>query len=377
MKMNNVIIGVGSNINPEQNVIRAENEVKSLGELKQKSDFIYTKPLLFECQSDFLNGVFHLETPFDILYVDKMLKDIEQKLGRVRTKNKNGPRTIDLDTVVFNNQIVDYDVFKRDFIRNPIIELFPFFLHVINCKNYLDNFKEIYQIIEVIKNVLPQEPISIFGAGHWFCDEECPTSDIDIIVIAKEVKNEFDELINKKIQSQNLNTISGYPVQVRMFWIEELEGKAIGKCLVADDIKLQRLFIRQFPFYKLLFGKPWPISEKLLEKLPIEEELYYCKDIILNLPCDKFLYLSNQSHPFFDWPDLVKFYLYLRILTGVKINNYQYDISFMSLQQSVSHCPDDLIHKAMEYRYSNTPIDIPERNKFYTQIKNELINMGI
>ena len=40
-----------------------------------------------------------------------LLKQIENKLERVRTKNKNGPRTIDLDIVLFNNQILDKDVF--------------------------------------------------------------------------------------------------------------------------------------------------------------------------------------------------------------------------------------------------------------------------
>lgn len=377
MKMNNVIIGVGSNINPEQNVSQAEQEVKLLGELKRKSDFIYTKPLLFENQSDFLNGVFHLETPFSKLEVEKKLKNIEQKLGRVRTNNKNGPRTIDLDTIIFNNQITDYDVFSRDFLKSQIIDLFPKFSNILNCRNYMNNYKEVNQIVEIVKAVLPKKIISIFGAGHWFCNEECPTSDIDFIVIVKEVSSEYDKLINKRIQSLNLSVISGYPVQVRLFWLEELEGKSIGKCFVADDIKLQRLFIRQFPFYKLLYGEIWPISGNLVEKMSIEDELSYCMDIIINLPCDKFLCSLNLIEPFFDWSDLVKFYLYSRILTEVKFNNYQYDMSFINLQKFVSHRPNDLVHKAMEYRYSNIPVDLSERNDFYSKIRNELINMPL
>jgi 2-amino-4-hydroxy-6-hydroxymethyldihydropteridine diphosphokinase len=375
--MNNVVIGVGSNINPEQNVIQAEEEVKSLGKLKRKSDFIYTEPLLFENQSDFLNGVFHLETPHNKFEVDTALKDIENKMGRVRTNNKNGPRTIDLDTVIFNNQIIDYDVFRRDFLKNPIIDLFPKFSNILNCRNYMNNYKEVNQIVEIVKSVLPYNIISIFGAGHWFCDEECKTSDIDFITIVNEVSSEYETLINNELLSKNLNIISGYPVQVRFFWIEELEGKSIGKCIVATDQKLQRLFIRQFPFYKLLYGKPWPISDNLVKTLPIEDEFSYCLDIITNLPCDNFLKNSNLTDPIFDWPDLIKLYLYSRILTEVKFNNYQYDMSFLELQKFVSLRPNDLIHKAIEYRYSDVPVAIPERNEFYSQIKDELINMPL
>ena len=271
--MNSAVIGVGSNINPEENVIQAENEVKQLGILKQKSVFSYTKPLLYEDQDDFLNGVFHIETSYDRLELKKRLKNIEFNLGRIRNVNKNGPRTIDLDIVVFNNQVVDYDVFQRDFLNNQIVNFFPNLSSVLHCKNYMNNFDDIYKIIEVIKFVLPNNPISIFGAGHWFCDEECAKSDIDIIVIVKDIDNKYDGLLNKELETLQLNIIKGFPVQVRLFWLEELEGKSEGKGLVANNKRLQRLFIRQFPFYKLLYGQKWPISNNLIEKLSLEEEL--------------------------------------------------------------------------------------------------------
>ena len=53
------------------------------------------------------------------------LKNMEKILGRVRTENKNGPRTIDLDIVVFNNKIIDNDFYKYDFVRNSVLELTP------------------------------------------------------------------------------------------------------------------------------------------------------------------------------------------------------------------------------------------------------------
>jgi len=55
----------------------------------------------------------------------RRLREIESGLGRVRTANKNGPRTIDLDILVWNGEVVDADVYERGFLRDSIIELLP------------------------------------------------------------------------------------------------------------------------------------------------------------------------------------------------------------------------------------------------------------
>ena len=51
------------------------------------------------------------------------LKCIENNLDRIRGKNKNGPRTIDLDVVIWNGDVVDKDVYERDFLRNSIKQI--------------------------------------------------------------------------------------------------------------------------------------------------------------------------------------------------------------------------------------------------------------
>ncbi len=55
------------------------------------------------------------------------LREIESGLGRVRTGNKNGPRTIDLDILVWNGEVVDDDVYEREFLKTSIRELLPGF----------------------------------------------------------------------------------------------------------------------------------------------------------------------------------------------------------------------------------------------------------
>ena len=49
-------------------------------------------------------------------------KKIEKRLGRVKGPIKSGPRTIDLDIIVFNNKIVHKD-FDHDYVYTPIMQI--------------------------------------------------------------------------------------------------------------------------------------------------------------------------------------------------------------------------------------------------------------
>ena len=119
------IIGVGSNIEPEVNVKRAESAICEITEIIGKSTFAYTKPLKFQDQPDFLNGAFLISTKMGLDELITKLKEIEIQLGRTKTENKDGPRTIDLDVVFYDNKIVDDEVFKRDFLKKAVLELLP------------------------------------------------------------------------------------------------------------------------------------------------------------------------------------------------------------------------------------------------------------
>lgn len=127
MQVNEIIIGVGSNINPEENINKAKIEIGKIARIVKQSEFIYTKPLLYSEQPDFLNGAFLVMTYLDMTAFKTALKRIETKLGRIKTENKNGPRTIDLDILIYNKRKVDKELLNRDFVRNAILELLPDF----------------------------------------------------------------------------------------------------------------------------------------------------------------------------------------------------------------------------------------------------------
>ncbi len=123
--MNNAIISAGSNIDPASNIDKAEDLLRRDLKVVACAGRLTTKPVGYADQPDFVNTAFQVETALDAAALSAYLKGVESSLGRVRTSNKFGPRTIDLDIVVFNGTIVDEDVYERDFLASLVLELSP------------------------------------------------------------------------------------------------------------------------------------------------------------------------------------------------------------------------------------------------------------
>ncbi|SFI69197.1 dihydroneopterin aldolase/2-amino-4-hydroxy-6-hydroxymethyldihydropteridine diphosphokinase,TIGR01498 [Kaistella treverensis] len=120
-RYNTAIIALGSNINAEQNFSEALKLLQDCGFIMQRTEFLKTKPLKFESQPEFLNGAILLRTKKSLSALKMHLKQIEALLGRVRTENKNAPRTIDLDVTTYNGFVIDDDIqtfpFLQEFVR--------------------------------------------------------------------------------------------------------------------------------------------------------------------------------------------------------------------------------------------------------------------
>ena len=123
--MNEVIISVGSNIEPEINIEIARKKISEKYNFVKQSQFYRTRPIGFTEQPDFRNGAYLIQTEDSRQTLREKLKQIEIDMGRVKTENKNGPRCIDLDIVVWNREIVDRDFYQRDFIQKTVLELIP------------------------------------------------------------------------------------------------------------------------------------------------------------------------------------------------------------------------------------------------------------
>lgn len=120
---NTVIIGIGSNINAEENISEMLKLLGNEADVLKVSSLIRTKPIGIENQPYFTNGAVKIQTGLGRKELKKRLKFIEDQLGRDRSGPKFGPRTIDLDIVVWNGEIVDADYYTRDFLQKSVQEI--------------------------------------------------------------------------------------------------------------------------------------------------------------------------------------------------------------------------------------------------------------
>jgi len=123
MKKHECIIGIGSNINPEPNIASALYFLRQEQEFVSVSSLIKTSPIGIPDQPDFLNGAAKILTTMEIADFKSYLKDIEDRLKRDRKAPKYGPRTIDLDIVIWDGEIIDPDYFCRDFLKTAVDEI--------------------------------------------------------------------------------------------------------------------------------------------------------------------------------------------------------------------------------------------------------------
>lgn len=134
--MTKVFIALGSNLNqPLAQVEAALDAIRQIPntQLINCSRFYRTKPLGPQDQPDYLNAVVELETSLEPEQLLDATQAIEQNQGRVRKDERWGPRTLDLDILLFGNQMINterltvphYDMHNRAFMLYPLAEIAP------------------------------------------------------------------------------------------------------------------------------------------------------------------------------------------------------------------------------------------------------------
>lgn len=135
---NRAFLALGSNIEPETNLPRCVALLCEHCRVVAVSRVYETAPVGFTEQANFLNAAVLVETslgPADLKV--EVLGDIEAQLGRVRTENKNAPRTIDVDIALFNAEVLevgarripDPEILEFGHIALPLADLAPDYRH--------------------------------------------------------------------------------------------------------------------------------------------------------------------------------------------------------------------------------------------------------
>ena len=145
-------IAIGSNLASPLEQVNAA--IQALGEIPQSkivavSSFYRTPPLGPQDQPDYLNAAVVLETALNAETLLDNTQRIELQQGRVRKAERWGPRTLDLDIMLFGHETISterltvphYDMKNRGFMLWPLFEVAPdlIFPDGIPLRTILDN----------------------------------------------------------------------------------------------------------------------------------------------------------------------------------------------------------------------------------------------
>jgi 2-amino-4-hydroxy-6-hydroxymethyldihydropteridine diphosphokinase len=123
-------VGLGSNLGDREQLIRRAAELIGARRL---SAIIETEPWGYETQPSFLNAAAEVETELSArAFLDHLL-EVERRLGRERIGRRWGPRTIDLDLLLYGDEVIDEPGLQvphpflpqRLFVLQPLAELVP------------------------------------------------------------------------------------------------------------------------------------------------------------------------------------------------------------------------------------------------------------
>jgi 2-amino-4-hydroxy-6-hydroxymethyldihydropteridine diphosphokinase len=129
-----IYIGLGSNLGDREATIRSALALlESGGDVKVEavSSLRETDPVGYEEQPKFLNGVAAISTHLAPRELLERLQDVERQLGRDRSGPRFGPRTIDLDLLLYGELTLDEPdlviphprIPERRFVLEPLAEL--------------------------------------------------------------------------------------------------------------------------------------------------------------------------------------------------------------------------------------------------------------
>lgn len=129
-------IGLGSNLgDPESHISRALTDLQELPQTQQRahSSLYKTRPVGPQDQGDFINAVSCIETDLTAPELLQRLQDIENKHGRVRTDEQWGPRKLDLDLLLYGDEVIELpdlvvphpQMHQRCFVLLPLVEIAP------------------------------------------------------------------------------------------------------------------------------------------------------------------------------------------------------------------------------------------------------------
>jgi len=159
--MNNLhraYLNLGSNIEPQSNLPKSAHLLREYGEITAVSRVWESKSVGYD-GPNFLNACVLFLTkvqPADLK--EQIIHSIESKLGRIRGADKNMPRTIDIDIILFDEQpVMKREYWDQAFIVVPLAELLPDFFHPIQRESLARYSERLQHQVWIV----PREDVSL------------------------------------------------------------------------------------------------------------------------------------------------------------------------------------------------------------------------
>lgn len=133
-KLANAYLGLGSNLGDrEQNLLRALSLLSTKVEVRRISSIYETEPVGYEEQPLFLNLVCQIATLLSPRELLNFAKEIEAAMGRVPSGQRNSPRLIDIDILLYGSESIESPdltiphprLEERAFVLIPLAEIAP------------------------------------------------------------------------------------------------------------------------------------------------------------------------------------------------------------------------------------------------------------
>lgn len=120
-----VCLSLGSNINPEINIPRAVEILQQYVTILSTSTAWESEPVITEGQNFINAAVVILTTLSQEELINEVLRPVEDQLERTRTGDKFASRTIDLDILVWGDDVIEPEIWDCVYLAVPVSELLP------------------------------------------------------------------------------------------------------------------------------------------------------------------------------------------------------------------------------------------------------------
>ena len=155
-----IYLGLGGNLgDPPATFQQALKLIGEFAEVSKVSKLYKSKPYGFVDQPVFYNAAAQLSSNLSPLDLLARLQEVEKQLGK-KVVRENGPRVIDLDLLVYGEEVIDQPeltlphpgILNRDFVLKPLTDLNPMLTHPEwngqSLQSAMDQLKECF-LIEV------------------------------------------------------------------------------------------------------------------------------------------------------------------------------------------------------------------------------------